>query len=156
MSTSESTSGSAPKGGPGQDALERLLVDRRMGALTTLKRDGRPQLSMVLHHYDPAARELHVSATDGRAKTRNLRRDPRASYLVSTPAGWAYAVAECHASLSPVATAPDDATCESLVDLYRATVGEHEDWAAFRAAMVEERRLLVRLHVERLYGRAGG
>ncbi|MER5335979.1 pyridoxamine 5'-phosphate oxidase family protein [Micromonospora sp. NPDC002717] len=45
-----------------------------------------------------------------------------------------------------------DATVAELVDLYRTVQGEHPDWADYRRAMVAERRLVLRLHVERLYG----
>lgn len=55
--------------------LRDLLITRRVGVLATLKRDGRPQLSNVNFHYDKAASEIQISVTDGRAKTRNLRRD---------------------------------------------------------------------------------
>ena len=54
--------------------------------------------------------------------------------------------------LSPVAAAVDDATVDELVDLYRAVQGEHHDWAEYRQAMVDDRRLVLRLPVERAYG----
>ena len=47
--------------------------------------------------------------------------------------------------LSEVAAAPDDAAVDELVDVYRAIAGEHGDWDDYRAAMVEDRRLVVRL-----------
>ncbi|MFF6825225.1 TIGR03618 family F420-dependent PPOX class oxidoreductase [Streptomyces longwoodensis] len=133
-------------------ALLALLSDGRNGVLVTLKRDGRPQLSNVSHHYDPDEGVLRISVTDDRAKTRNLRRDPRASYHVSAPDHRAYTVAEGTAELSPVARDPYDDTVEELVRLYRDVVGEHPDWDDYRAAMVRDRRLVVRLRVERAYG----
>lgn len=54
----------------------------------------------------------------------------------------------------PVAEDPEDATVEELVALYRDAQGEHPDWDEFRAAMVRDRRLVLRLHVERAYGQA--
>ena len=51
----------------------------------TLKRDGRPQLSNVGYLYDGPSRTALISVTDGRAKSHNLRRDPRASLHVTTP-----------------------------------------------------------------------
>ena len=75
-------------------ALLSLLAARRLGVLVTLKRDGRPQLSNVIYAWDDAARAILVSVTGTRAKTANLRRDPRASFYVTTDDGWAYAVAE--------------------------------------------------------------
>ncbi|WP_432055335.1 PPOX class F420-dependent oxidoreductase [Streptomyces sp. bgisy022] len=135
-----------------QHALLALLAEGNSGVLVTLKGDGRPQLSNVNHAYDPDERIVRVSVTDDRAKTRNLRRDPRASYHVTTDDRWAYTVAEGTADLSPVARDPYDATVEELIRLYRDVQGEHPDWDDYRAAMVRDRRLVLRLHVQRAYG----
>jgi len=135
-----------------QDTLLELLSDDRSGVLVTLKRDGRPQLSNVSHHYYPDERTIRISVTDDRAKVRNLRRDPRASYHVSTSDRRAYTVVEGTADLSPVAKDPHDDTVEELIRLYRDVLGEHPDWDDYRAAMVRDRRLVVRLRVERAYG----
>ncbi|MEU3027194.1 PPOX class F420-dependent oxidoreductase [Streptomyces incarnatus] len=135
-----------------QDALLPLLAAGHGGVLVTLRRDGRPQLSNVSHAWDPDERIIRISVTDDRAKTRNLRRDPRASYHVTSDDRWAYTVAEGTAELSPVAEDPHDETVEELIRLYRAVLGEHPDWDEYRAAMVRDRRLVVRLHVARVYG----
>ncbi|MFF3348466.1 PPOX class F420-dependent oxidoreductase [Streptomyces sp. NPDC002779] len=135
-----------------EEALLPLLSEGHGGVLVTLKRDGRPQLSNVTHAYDPDERIIRVSITDDRAKTRNLRRDPRASYHVTSADRWAYTVAEGTADLTPVAGDPHDGTVEELVRLYRDVQGEHPDWDDFRAAMVRDRRLVLRLRVERVYG----
>ncbi|MFJ9893083.1 PPOX class F420-dependent oxidoreductase [Streptomyces sp. NPDC091280] len=132
--------------------LLRLLSEGHGGVLVTLKSDGRPQLSNVSHAYDPDERTLRVSITDDRAKTRNLRRDPRASYHVTSADRRAYTVAEGAADLTPVAADPHDGTVEELIRLYRDILGEHPDWDEYRAAMVRDRRLVLRLRVERAYG----
>ncbi|MBQ1027927.1 PPOX class F420-dependent oxidoreductase [Micromonospora sp. C95] len=132
--------------------LDDLIASRSLGVLATIRRDGRPQLSNVVYAYDRAAGLIRVSVTDGRAKTANLRRDPRASFHVAGDDGWAYAVAEVRAELTPVAAEPSDDTVAELVDLYRTVQGEHPDWDDFRRAMVADRRLALRLRVERLYG----
>nr|WP_269440594.1 PPOX class F420-dependent oxidoreductase [Micromonospora tarapacensis] len=132
--------------------MDDLIASRSLGVLATMKRDGRPQLSNVVYAFDREAGVIRVSVTDGRAKTANLRRDPRASFHVSSDDGWAYAVAEVRAELSPVAVEPGDDTVAELVGLYRAVQGEHPDWDDYRRAMVGERRLVLRLHVERRYG----
>lgn len=135
-----------------EPTLLDLLREQRTGALVTLKRDGRPQLSNVVYSYDPAERLIRVSVTDDRAKTRNLRRDPRASFYVTSADRFSYLVAEGDAELTPVTTDPHDATADELVELYRAAQGDHPDWEEFRAAMVADRRLVVRLRVDRAYG----
>ncbi|KKD09777.1 PPOX class F420-dependent oxidoreductase [Streptomyces sp. WM6386] len=139
-----------------QNALLGLLSEGHGGVLVTLKRDGRPQLSNVSHAYYPDERIIRISITDDRAKTRNLRRDPRASYHVTAADRWAYTVAEGTAELAPVARDPYDETVEELVRLYRDVVGEHPDWDDFRTAMVRDRRLVLRLKVERAYGIPAG
>ncbi|WP_320784836.1 PPOX class F420-dependent oxidoreductase [Streptomyces sp. CRN 30] len=135
-----------------ENALLALLTEYDGGVLTTIKADGRPQLSNVTHAYDTDERVLRVSVTDTRAKTRNVRRDPRVSYHVTSADRWAYTVAEGTAELTPVAGHPYDATVEELVRLYRDVQGEHPDWDDFRAAMVRDRRLVLRIRVERAYG----
>jgi PPOX class probable F420-dependent enzyme len=134
------------------DRLLALLGERHQGVLTTLKRDGRPQLSNVSYTF--ASGVVRVSVTAGRAKTKNLLRDPRASFYACAPDFRAYVVAEGVASLSAVAAAADDPAVEELVDVYRAIAGEHPDWDEYRAVMVAEQRMVVRIPVDRVYGMA--
>lgn len=138
------------------DKLLAVIADNSLGVLATIKRDGRPQLSNVTYHFDPHAPAIEVSITEPRAKTRNLRRDPRASLLVSSADGWSYAVAEGNALLSPPAAAVDDDTVESLITLYRNIAGEHPDWDDYRQAMVVDRRVLLRLPIAHVYGMPPG
>ncbi len=138
------------------DKLLALIADHSLGVLATIKRDGRPQLSNVTYHFDPRAQAIEVSITEPRAKTRNLRRDRRASLLVSSEDGWSYAVAEGDAVLSEPAAAPDDETVESLITLYRNVAGEHPDWDEYRQSMVVDRRVLLRLPISHLYGMPPG
>lgn len=120
------------------------------GVLATVKRDGRPQLSNVMFAVIDGV--ILISVTDTRAKTRNMRRDPRVSLHVTAPDFWSYVVFEGDARLTPVATAPDDQTVDELVATYRAMVGEHPDWEDYRAAMVVDRRLVVHLSPTHVYG----
>lgn len=136
--------------------LLALAASRNLGVLATIKRDGRPQLSNVNYCIDPARAVVRASVVDGRAKVANLRRDPRASLLVSSADGWSYAVLEGTVTLSPVAAALDDPTVEELVEVFRLVKGEHPDWDEYRAAMVADRRLVARLQVEHTYGMAPG
>jgi PPOX class probable F420-dependent enzyme len=138
-----------------ESELHALLADHHAGVLVTMKSDGRPQLSNVNHTYDPAQRLLRVSITADRAKSKNLSRDPRASYHVTSTDFWKWAVADGDAELTPVATDPHDAAVEELIDVFRAISGrEHPDWDEYRAAMVRDQRRVVRLHVTHVYGQS--
>jgi|SRR5699024_1771898 len=138
-----------------QTRLHDLLADGRLGTLATIKRDGRPQLSNVSYHYDRDNATILVSITDSRAKTKNLRRDPRATFHVTGTDGWTYAVAEGTATLSEVTREPGDAASDELVEVFRRIGGEHPDWQEYREAMIDEERLVLRLAVERVYGMPG-
>ena len=138
------------------DKLLAVISGNSLGVLATIKRDGRPQLSNVSYHFDPRTTVVEVSITEPRAKTRNLRRDPRASILVSADDGWSYAVAEGTAELSPPAAEPHDDTVEALIALYRNIAGEHPDWDDYRRAMVTDRRVLMRLPISHVYGMPPG
>ncbi len=131
-------------------ALDFARTTRR-SVLTTIRGNGRPQLSNVTHHlFDDGV--VRISVTADRAKYRNLAREPWAALHVTQDDFFAYVVIEGDVELSPIAARPDDAAVDELVDHYRALMGEHEDWDAFREAMVTERRAIVRFSPNRAYG----
>jgi PPOX class probable F420-dependent enzyme len=131
-----------------------FVREHSRGVLVTIRKDGRPQLSNILYVPDDDD-VFRISVTESRAKTKNLRRDPRASLHVTRDDFFAYVVLEGTVALSPVAADPGDPVVDSLVDMYRAAQGEHPDWTEFRQAMVDEGRVLARLRVERAYGMLG-
>jgi PPOX class probable F420-dependent enzyme len=136
------------------DALD-FVREHRRGVLVTQRRSGRPQLSNIMHTVDDAG-VVRISVTSDRAKAKNLARDPRASLHVTREDFWAYVVLEGDVELSPTAAAPDDATVDELVAMYRAMAGEHGDWDDYRAAMVRDHRLVVRLTATHAYGMLPG
>ena len=127
---------------PGQ-AADFLRAHHR-AVLATSRADGRPQLSPVLCVADDEGRIL-FSTRETALKTRNLRRDPRASLCVFTDSffgEWVQAEGDAE-----VISLPD--AMDLLVDYYRRVAGEHSDWADYRAAMVRDRRVIVRITITR-------
>lgn len=137
-----------------EDRYTKLLAGRWQGILVTTRKNGWPQLSNVNYAWDATDQLIRISVTDDRAKTKNLRRNPRASFHVSSEDFWSYVVVDGHSELSAVAADPHDAAVEELIDLYRAVHGDHPDWDDYRAAMVRDRRLVIRIRPERAYGLA--
>ncbi|WP_330174683.1 PPOX class F420-dependent oxidoreductase [Streptomyces sp. NBC_01498] len=133
-----------------------LLAESRLGVLATIKADGVPQLSPVMPFYDADAGVLYVSMTEGRAKTVNLRRDPRAALEVTAADGRSWATAEGPVTLAGPGTDPDGPEVEALVEYYRRASGEHPDWDEYRAVMVSDRRVLMTMTVNRVYGQSIG
>jgi PPOX class probable F420-dependent enzyme len=120
------------------------LAERHQAVLVTLRADGSPQSSNLSYALvDSLAK---VSLTEDRAKTRNLRRDPRAVLHVLGDSFWQYQSVRATAELSPVTTTPGDAVGRELLEVYEAIAGQpHPDPQEFFQAMVDEHRLVLTL-----------
>jgi PPOX class probable F420-dependent enzyme len=111
-------------------------------------------LSNILYQVGPDD-AIRISLTESRAKTKNLRRDRRATLYVTREDFWAYVVMDGSVSLTEPARDPNDATVDALVELYRSASGEHPDWDEYRQAMVSEGRVVATFTPERAYGMLG-
>jgi PPOX class probable F420-dependent enzyme len=129
-----------------------LLAEARLGVLATIKSSGLPQLSPVTPFYDRDADTIYVSMTEGRAKTVNLRRDPRAALEVTGPDRYTWATAEGDVTLIGPGADPHGPEVEALVEYYRKAAGQHPDWDEYRSVMVSDRRVLMVMSVKRVYG----
>jgi PPOX class probable F420-dependent enzyme len=124
---------------------------RTPAVLITIKGDGSPQSSDVA--FTVIDGEIVISITDDRAKTANMRRDPRIVLHITAPNDWSYVAFSGEVALSTIATDPGDATADQLVEYYEAVSGgPHPDWAEYRQAMVDEKRLVARLRPTRAVG----
>ncbi len=125
-------------------AREFLRQEHR-AVLATYHADGRAQLTPVTCGVDDEGRVL-VSTRETAVKTRNLRRDPRATLCVVTERFYGqWLLVEGRAEVIALPEA-----LELLVDYYRGISGEHPDWADYRAAMVRDRRVMVRISMDRV------
>ncbi len=132
------------------DERTALLAAGDHGVLATISRTGFPQLSTVLYSWDPAAGIARISTRADRAKARNIANDAHAALFVEGPDLWSFVVAEGDAELSTVSTQPGDATGLELLGLFPQPDPAAE--ATFFEEQVAEQRLVIRLHVTRLYG----
>ncbi|MDJ1640093.1 PPOX class F420-dependent oxidoreductase [Streptomyces pakalii] len=135
------------------EALSGLLGRQQFGTLATNKRSGHPHLTTMVYSWDPEARIVRFSTTADRVKTKHLRRDPRAALHVPGGDVWSFAVAEGEAEVSGATTEPGDAVGRELLAMV-PEAGRPEDEAAFFEELVAERRVVIRLRVDRLYGTA--
>lgn len=146
------TQGPAPR--PLSDeALSDLLRGQQFGTLATLKRDGRPHLTTMLYRWDPETRVVRFSTTADRVKVKHIRHDPRGSLHVRGEDVWSFAVAEGEAEVSAITAVPGDAVGRELLAMIPDTARPQEE-DAFLEQLVAERRLVIRLKVDRLYGTA--
>jgi PPOX class probable F420-dependent enzyme len=124
------------------DALQFIAQNHR-AVLATTRADGNPQLSLVVAA--TAGDKVVVSTRETAVKTKNLRRRPRASLIVFGESFFGRSV-QVEGAVEIVAL-PE--AMAGLEDYYRQVSGEHPDWDDYRAAMQRERRVLLRITVER-------
>lgn len=129
------------------DEARAFLAEHHRAVMLTYREDGRPQLSPIVTTVDDDGRAI-VSTTETTAKANNLRRDPRTSLCVVTDRFFGPWVRID--GTAEIVTLPD--ALELLVDYYRRIRGEHDDWDAYRQAMHDERRCLVRITIESVGG----
>ena len=113
--------------------------------MATFRQDGRPAMSPVTVGLDADGR-VEVSTRETAMKVKHLRRDPRVAVTMFTERffGDDWIQVEGQAE---IVSLPD--AMEPLVDYYRRISGEHPDWDDYRAAMIRDRRVLVRFAIER-------
>ena len=121
-----------------------FIASHPRAILATTRSDGRPQLSPVAVAVDADGRLL-ISTRETAVKAKNLARDPRASLCVINDGFFGeWVQAEGNAELIHLPEA-----LPLLEDYYRRISGEHPDWEDYRAAMRRDRRLIVRITIDR-------
>ena len=108
--------------------------------LSTMRRDGTPQLSPVTVAVDDADRVV-ISSRQPAIKVKNLTRDPRAWLAVFPDAfygSWVQLSGPAEIVSLPQAL-------PALEAYYRSVSGEHPDWDDYRAAMIRDQRCLIRI-----------
>ena len=125
------------------ELLEFVRPRHRM-TLLTHRRDGSPQLSPVTGGVDDAGR-IVIASYPQRAKSANLRRDPRASVLVHSD-DWDGPYVQVDGT-AEVIDLPE--AVEPLVDYFRSISGEHPDWDEYRQAMRDQGKSLIRVTIDR-------
>ena len=121
-----------------------FLREHHRAVLVTSRADDRPQTSPVTAAVDDGGFVV-ISTRETAMKVHNLRRAPRASLCVLSDeffGPWVQVDGTVEIVSLPEAMEP-------LVDYYRRVAGEHPDWDDYRAAMERERRVLLRLRIER-------
>lgn len=127
-----------------EEAREFVRRNHR-AVLATIRRDGRPQMSNIAYLLDDDGL-IKISTSETRAKTLNLRRDPRASLAVQGDSWYQYLCVDGTARIR------DGNPLAELRHVYERIAGKpHPNWAEFDQAMIDERRVLLEITVDRLY-----
>ena len=126
------------------EQARQFIRDNGRGVLSTFRADGGVQMSPVDAVIDDDGFVV-ISSRETAIKVKNLQRNARASFLALTDGfygDWVIVEGDAHLVTLPAAM-------EGLVEYYRRAAGEHPDWDDYRAAMERERRLLIRIAIDR-------
>jgi PPOX class probable F420-dependent enzyme len=129
-------------GGMDVQTARDLLATQHRAVLATFRADGTPQLTPVLVGVDNGGHVV-ISTRETAYKVRNVRRDPRV-YLCVFPDQFFGQWIQVD-GVAEVVELPQ--AMDLLVDYYRRVAGEHPDWEDYRAAMVRERRVVLRIQI---------
>ena len=125
------------------EAREFIKKNHR-AILTTHRKDGGLQTSPVAVGINAQGQAV-ISSRETAFKTKNVRRDPRATATVFTD-NWYGPFVQIEGTAT-ITSLPE--AMEELVDYYRGIAGEHPDWDDYRAAMEKEKRLVIKIDIER-------
>ena len=133
------------------DNLRNFVAVNRLGVLTTFRRDGSAQMSIIT--CGPLQDGVAFTTTENRAKLKNLRRNPRCSLLVAREDWSAYIVLQGRARFLSADNTDADELRLALRDVFRtAAAMEHPDWDEYDRAMVEQQRSAIIVAPDHLYG----
>ena len=133
--------------------IKQFASETHRGVLTTFRRNGAAQMSII--SCGPMREGICFTVTEDRVKLKNLRRDPRCSLMVSRESWWGFVVLEGRAQIiSADNTGPEELRL-ALREAYTAASGEdHPDWAEYDKAMRDDRRSVIIVVPDHIYGTA--
>jgi PPOX class probable F420-dependent enzyme len=121
------------------------VADNHRAVMITRRSAGGLQTSPVTVGIDGDGKVV-ISSREPAYKVRNLRHRPTATLCVFTDNFFGpWIQIEGAAEIIPLPQAMD-----GLIDYYRRIAGEHPDWDDYRRAMVDQRRVLIRVSIEKV------
>ncbi len=135
------------------DNVRELATETHRGVLTTFRRNGAAQMSII--SCGLVRDGIGFTVTEDRAKLKNLRRNPRCSLLVSRESWWGFVVLEGQAQILSADNTEPEELRQALRETYRAASGEeHPNWEEYDQAMIDDRRSVIIVIPEHIYGTA--
>src|SRR6266446_10580052 len=134
--------------------IEQFIHDNPQGVLTSFRRNGMPQLSIVTVY--PRDGGVGISITETRAKFRNLLRDPRCSVLVSHVDWWSgFLVFEGRAELVHSGNTDPEALRLARRHIFSATTRRRSaDWDQYDRITASDKRVAMVVRPDHVYGSA--
>jgi PPOX class probable F420-dependent enzyme len=127
------------------DTAREVIRAQHRGVFATIRADGTPAMTPITANVD-ANGYVVISSRQTAYKVRNLRQNPHAYLCVFPDTFFGGTWVQVDGTVE-IIDMPD--ALELLVDYYRSTAGEHPDWDDYRAAMIRDQRVLLRMTITR-------
>ncbi|MFQ6027646.1 MAG: PPOX class F420-dependent oxidoreductase [Dehalococcoidia bacterium] len=132
------------------DQIRNFVAANRRGVLTTFRRNGAAQMSIIT--CGPYRDGVAFTTTAARAKLANLRRNPQCTLMVSQEDWRRYVVLQGHAEILSASNTEPEAFKQALQEAYRSAAGQdHPNWDEYHQAMLEQRRSVVIVVPDHIY-----
>ncbi|MGH7831371.1 MAG: TIGR03618 family F420-dependent PPOX class oxidoreductase [Candidatus Binatia bacterium] len=122
------------------------MAANHRGVLAARKRDGWPQMTLVSPAIDSEGRVI-ITSRETTYKVRNIRREARVSLLVFGEEFHGSKYVQIHGTAEII---PQPEAMDLLIDWHRQLRGEHPNWDEYRERMRRERRVILRIEIEKV------
>ena len=124
----------------------KFLQENHRACIAVRQQDGSPQMTFVTPGIDPQGRII-ITSRGTTYKVKHVRRDPRVSMLIFREQYSGSKFVQIHGT-AEILEQPE--AMDTLIYWYRQVRGEHNNWDEYKKQMVDEKRVIIRVNIEKV------
>ena len=125
---------------------QKFLQDHHRACIAVRQSDGWPQMTFVTPGIDPQGRVI-ITSRGTTYKIKHIRRDPRVSMLVFGEQYSGSKFVQIHGT-AEIIELPQ--AMDHLIYWYMQVRGAHKNWDEYKKQMTDEKRVIIRVAIERV------
>ena len=125
---------------------QKFLQQNHRACIAVRQKDGWPQMTFVSPGIDPQGRVI-ITSRGTTYKIKHLRREPRVSMLIFGEQYSGSKFVQIHGTAEII---EQPAAMDMLIYWYKQVRGEHTNWAAAPTRMGDEKRVIIRVSIEKV------
>jgi PPOX class probable F420-dependent enzyme len=125
---------------------QKFLQENHRACIAVRQRDGWPQMTFVTPGIDPEGRVI-ITSRGTTYKIKHIRREPRVSMLIFGEQYSGSKFVQIHGTAEII---EQPVAMDTLIYWYKQLRGEHKNWDEYRARMKEEKRVIIRVNIEKV------
>ena len=125
---------------------QKFIKDNHRACIAVRQKDGWPQMTLVTPGIDAEGRVI-LTSRGTTYKVKHLRRDPKVSMLIFGEQFSGSKFVQIHGS-AEVVDLPQ--AMDGLIHWYKTVRGEHKNWEDYKQQVTDEKRVLIRINIEKV------